>query len=291
MKIRKGDEWKTAFKTRYSHFKYQVMSFGLAIVPASFQRFINMILAEKFGIFVIMYLDNILIYTDDDGDSYVTVVRWVLKQLKKFSLFANLKKCQFYQDKVRFVGYVVSLKSICIEDKRIMAVKQWPKPQSVWDIQVFLGFAHIYRQFIQGFSRIAVSLTSMLKTSSTKSAEPRKDIVGISGDSKAGCDRSELDGIGMDDIGVDGGEVGDDEVGKKGQNPSKSKNLSKSKKRELGFLTSGARRAFTELRQAFIKALILYHFDPERHIRVETDVLGYVISGVLSQLTSDALGR
>ena len=74
MKIRKGDKWKTAFKTRYGHFKYQVMPFGLTNAPASFQGYFNKILAEKFDIFIIVYLDDILIYTDDDGDGYVAAV-------------------------------------------------------------------------------------------------------------------------------------------------------------------------------------------------------------------------
>ena len=101
------------------------MPFGLTNAPASFQRYINKILAEKLDIFVIVYLDNILIYTDDDGDGHVSAVRWVLQQLRKFSLFANLKKCRFYQEEVRFLGYVVSSKGIRMEDKRIEAVKQW----------------------------------------------------------------------------------------------------------------------------------------------------------------------
>ena len=98
MRIRERDEWKTAFRTRYGHFEYQVMPFGLTNAPASFQGYINKILAEKLDIFIILYLDDILIYTDDDGDGHVSAVRWVLEQLKKFSLFANLKKCQFYQE-------------------------------------------------------------------------------------------------------------------------------------------------------------------------------------------------
>ena len=130
MRIREGDKWKTAFRTRYGHFEYQVMPFGLTNAPASFQGYINKILAEKLDIFVIVYLDDILIYTDDD-ESHVTAVRWVLEQLRKFSLFANLKKCRFHQEEVRFLGYVVSSKGIRMEDKRIEAVKQWPEPQSV----------------------------------------------------------------------------------------------------------------------------------------------------------------
>ena len=148
MRIREGDEWKTAFRTRYGHFEYQVMPFGLTNAPASFQGFINKILAEKLDIFVIVYLDDILIYTDDDGDGHIAAVRWVLGQLRKYSLYANLKKCRFHQEEVRFLGYVVSSKGIRMEDERIEAVKQWPEPQSVQDIQVFLGFANFYWQFI-----------------------------------------------------------------------------------------------------------------------------------------------
>ena len=98
------------------------MPFGLTNAPASFQGYINKILAEKLDIFVIVYLDDILIYTDNDK-SHVTAVQWVLKQLRKFSLFANLKKCRFHQEEVRFLGYVVSSKGIRIEDERIEAVK------------------------------------------------------------------------------------------------------------------------------------------------------------------------
>ena len=93
MRIREGDEWKTAFRTWYSHFKYQVMSFSLTNTPASFQGYNNKILAEKLDIFVIVYLDDILIYTDNDGDGHVAVVWWVLEQLGKFLLFANRRKC------------------------------------------------------------------------------------------------------------------------------------------------------------------------------------------------------
>ena len=132
----------------------------------------------------------------------------------------------------------------------------------------------------------------MLKTSNTESAEPRKGVVGVGGGSRAGRDRGGIDGSEMNDVEVDGGEVEVDEVGKKARKTSKSKNSSKSKKAvgPSDFLTPGAKLAFTELRQAFFKAPILHHFDLERHIRIETDVSGYAIGGVLSQLTSDNSG-
>ena len=145
MRIREGDEWKTAFRTRYGHFEYQVMPFGFSNAPATFQGYVNKILAEKLDVFVIVYLDDILIYTEDPGQPYVEVICWVLDQLWKYSLFANLKKCCFHQDEIRFLGYVVLSKDISIEAKRIKVVKEWPEPKSVRDIQVFLGFANFYQ--------------------------------------------------------------------------------------------------------------------------------------------------
>ena len=147
---------------------------------------------------------------------------------------------------------------------------------------MFLGFANFYRRFIQGFCRIAIPLTSMLKTSAnTKSkTRPSESEVGVGG-RRAGRGGSKLDdGTRNDGNKVDGNEVG-----------SKLQKSSKSKKTESGFLTPGARKAFIELRQAFIKAPILHQFDLERHIRVETDASGYAIGRVLSQLTSDDSGR
>ena len=174
IRIQKGDKWKTAFRTRYGHFKYQVMPFGLSNAPASFQGYINKILAEKLDIFVIVYIDNILIYTKDPGQSHVDAVCWVLEQFRKHGLFANLKKCRFYQDEVRLLGFVVSVQGINIEEERIMVVKTWPEPKSIRNIQVFLRFANFYQRFIQGFSKIVTPLTSILKITTSSSSDVEK---------------------------------------------------------------------------------------------------------------------
>ena len=145
---------------------------------------------------------------------------------------------------------MVSSEGICMVDEKIKAVKQWPEPKSVWDIQVFLRFANFYWQFIQGFSRIAASLPSILKTSrSTKSlTRPGKSKVRDGGDSRTRHDGSEIDRSE-----VDGGKGGDNKFGKKAQKLSKFKNLSKSKKTvRLDFFTPRAKLAFTKLRQAFV---------------------------------------
>ena len=240
------------------------MPFGLSNAPTSFQGYINKILAEKLDIFVIVYLDDIFIYTEDQGQDHVEAVRWVLDLLRKNGLFANLKKCRFHKDEVRFLGYVVSSQGIRIEDKRIEAVRNWPEPKSVRDIQVFICFANFYRRFIQGFSRIVAPLTSMLKTTGSSDLAQRDN----------------------DDEVVGGG---DRNLSKS----KKSKNTKSGIQTRIGatgeptFLTPGAREAFNQLRQAFTEAPILQHFDPECHIRIETDVSGYAIGGVLSQLISD----
>ena len=148
MRICEGNEWKRAFRTRYGHFEYQVMPFDLSHAPATFQGYINKILAEKLDILVVIYLNDILIYTKDPRQPHVKAVYWVLDQFQKHSLFANLKKCHFYQNKVCFLGYVVSSKEISMEAKKIEIVKDWPEPKSVCSIQVFLSFANFYQWFI-----------------------------------------------------------------------------------------------------------------------------------------------
>ena len=100
MRIHEGDKWKTSFKTQYGYFKYLMMPFGLTNKLASFQRYINKIFVEKLDIFVIIYLDDIMIYTEDDGDGHVAAIQWVLEQLRKFLLYTNLKKYRFHQEEV-----------------------------------------------------------------------------------------------------------------------------------------------------------------------------------------------
>ena len=114
---------------------------------------------------MIIYLDDIPIYTKDSGQAHINAVWWVLNKLRKHGLFAKLKKCCFHKDKVRFLGYVVLAQGVRMEEKQIEAVKNWPEHLSIRDIQVFLGFANFYQCFIQSFSKIAGLLTLMLRTS------------------------------------------------------------------------------------------------------------------------------
>ena len=105
------------------------MPFGLSNAPTSFQGYINKILVENLNIFVIVYLDNILIYTKDLGQSHIVVVQWVPGVLRKNGFFNNLKKCRFHKNKVRFLGYIVSSQRIRIEEERIKVIKNWLEPK------------------------------------------------------------------------------------------------------------------------------------------------------------------
>ena len=110
------------------------MLFGLSNAPASFQDYINKILAKKLDVFVVVYLDDIFTYTKDQGQGHMEAVQWVLHLLRKNGLFANMKKCRFHKHKVCFLSYVVLAQRVRMEDKRIKMVKNWPEPKSVQDI-------------------------------------------------------------------------------------------------------------------------------------------------------------
>ncbi len=132
--IKQGDEWKTAFRTRYNYFEDQVMPFGLTNIPVMVQGYIHKILVEKLDVFVIVYLDAILIYIESKCKEHVEAVQWVLEQLRKHLLYINLKKCWFHQEEVRFLGYIVSHEGIQMEEELIKIVQDWPELQSVCDI-------------------------------------------------------------------------------------------------------------------------------------------------------------
>ncbi len=139
-----------------------------------------MILAEKLDIFIVIYLDDIIIYIKDSGRPYVDVIWWVLKQLQKYGLHINLKKYQFHEDEIWFLDFVVLAYEFKIEEGKIEIVKTWPELQSIRDIQIFLDLTKFYRNFIKNFSKIIAPLTSILqitnnKTLSTKAIEKKKN--------------------------------------------------------------------------------------------------------------------
>jgi len=164
IRIRRGDEWKTAFRTRYGHFEYQVLPFGLANAPATFQAYINLALAGYLDDFCVVYLDDILIYSKSEKEHRYHVSK-VLERLRRYKLYAKLSKCQFAVATVEFLGFVLSPEGIAMEKSRVETVEDWPQPKTFRELQVFLGFANFYRRFIRNYSRIAAPLTNLLKGS------------------------------------------------------------------------------------------------------------------------------
>ena len=166
VRIRPGDEWKTAFRTRYGHFEYTVMPFGLTNAPTVFQHMANDIFRDFLDIFTIVYLDDILIYskTQEEHDVHV---RQVLQRLREYGLYAKLEKCCFDRNEVEFLGYVVSPKGISMDPTKVQTVLEWQTPCSVRDVQCFLGFANFYRKFIKNYSDIVFPLTQLTRKDQT----------------------------------------------------------------------------------------------------------------------------
>ncbi|SOV02161.1 uncharacterized protein UDID_18978 [Ustilago sp. UG-2017a] len=162
IRIAKGDEWKTAFGTQLGLYEYLVMPFGLANAPTHFQSFINDIFRDIIGVYVVVYLDDFLIFSDTE-ESHVKHVTEVLTRLRSNRLFAKLSKCEFHTKTVEFLGYIIKPTGIEMDPGKVQTVKEWPMPASIHDIQRFLGFANFYRRFIAHFARIAKPLTSLVK--------------------------------------------------------------------------------------------------------------------------------
>uniref|UniRef100_A0A3Q3FKI6 Gypsy retrotransposon integrase-like protein 1 n=1 Tax=Kryptolebias marmoratus TaxID=37003 RepID=A0A3Q3FKI6_KRYMA len=163
VRIREGDEWKTAFKTPLGHFEYLVMPFGLTNAPAVFQSLINDELRDFLNISVFVYLDDILIYSQDPAQ-HRAQVRAVLQRLYQNQLFVKAEKCEFSVTTVSFLGFIFGQGHYRTDPEKIRAVADWPIPSDRRQLQRFLGFANFYRRFVQDYSRVATPLTQLTST-------------------------------------------------------------------------------------------------------------------------------
>jgi transposase InsO family protein len=162
IRIKEGDEWKTAFRTRYGHFENLVMPFGLTNAPAAFQHLMNDIFRDLLDIKVLVYLDDILIFSDDPAQ-HPDDVQQVLDRLIQHRLYAKAEKCEFSVTTTEFLGFIISPNGLAMAPSKISAIMDWPVPTKVRDIQSFLGFTNFYRRFIKGYSRSILPLTRLLK--------------------------------------------------------------------------------------------------------------------------------
>jgi hypothetical protein len=160
VRIQEGDEWKTAFRTRYGSFEYTVMPFGLTNAPAQFQAYIHQVLAGLVDVSCIVYLDDILIFSSTE-EEHVRQVREVLRRLRDAKLYLKLPKCEWHTQRTEYLGYVVSPEGIEIDQDRVKTIQEWPEPRTVREIRVFIGFMNYYRRFIANFSQLALPLTKL----------------------------------------------------------------------------------------------------------------------------------
>uniref|UniRef100_A0A2N9HJT4 Reverse transcriptase domain-containing protein n=1 Tax=Fagus sylvatica TaxID=28930 RepID=A0A2N9HJT4_FAGSY len=162
IRMKEGDGWKTAFKTKYGLYEWLVMPFGLTNAPSTFMRLMNHVLRAFIGRFVVVYFDDILIYSKN-LEEHVMHLKSVLEILRKEKLFANLKKCTFCTDKLVFLGFVVSKRGIEVDEEKVKAIQEWPTPTTISQVRSFHGLASFYRQFVRDFSSLATPFTEVIK--------------------------------------------------------------------------------------------------------------------------------
>jgi hypothetical protein len=162
LKVRECDIPKTAFVSRYGLYEFTVMSFGLTNAPANFMYLMNMVFMEYLDKFVVVFIDDILVYSRNE-EEHEGHLRLVLQKLQDNKLYAKLSKCEFWLKQVAFLGHVVSKVGISVDPSKVQDVLNWKAPSSVSDIQSFLGLAGYYQRFIEGFSWISKPMTELLE--------------------------------------------------------------------------------------------------------------------------------
>ena len=162
IRVKEDDIPKTAFRTRYRHYEFTVMSFGLTNTLAVFMDYMNRIFCPYLDKFVVVFIDNILVYsrTKEKHEEHLKVVLGILREKR---LYAKLSKCEFWMEEVKFLEHVVSRRGIAMDPNKIEATMNWERPTSVTEIRSFLDLAGYYRRFIKGFSQISLPLTKLTR--------------------------------------------------------------------------------------------------------------------------------
>jgi transposase InsO family protein len=162
IRIDPDSEELTAFRTRYGLFQYKVMPFGLTNGPATFQSLINDALRDLLDVTCTAYLDDILIYSEDELQ-HETHVKEVIERLHKAGLQADIKKCEFGVKRTKYLGFIISTDGIQVDPDKVKVIENWSHPRTVKGVQSFLGFCNFYRRFIRDYSRIAAPLTQLTR--------------------------------------------------------------------------------------------------------------------------------
>ncbi|GJT42548.1 putative reverse transcriptase domain-containing protein [Tanacetum coccineum] len=160
LRVREQDIPKTAFLTRYGHYEFQVMPFGLTNAPVVFMDLMNRVCKPYLDKFIIVFIDDILIYSKNEKE-HEEHLKVILKLLKKEQLYAKFSKCEFWIPKVQFLRHVIDSRCIHVDPAKIEFIKDWAFPKTPMEIRQFLGLAGYYRKFIEGFPKIAKSMTKL----------------------------------------------------------------------------------------------------------------------------------
>lgn len=162
IRIDPADVEKTAFRTPYGLFQFKVLSFGLTNAPATFQRVMNDTFRQELGVFVLVYLDDILVFSRTPAE-HLQHLRCVLSKLRQHSLYAKLSKCHFGRTELPFLGHIISGNGVQVDPKKTEVVKNWPTPTCMEDVRRFLGLAGYFRKFLQDYASKVACLTDLLK--------------------------------------------------------------------------------------------------------------------------------
>ena len=160
--VEQGSIEKTAFRTSRGQYEFIVMPFGLTNAPSVFQRLMNKIFAAELGVSILVYLDDILVFSETIEEHWQHL-RNALARLREHRLYARVHKCTFLRDEVEYLGFDISAAGIKPSASKVEAIVNWPVPQTVRDVRSFLGLCSFYRRFVRGFSNIAAPLTELTK--------------------------------------------------------------------------------------------------------------------------------
>jgi hypothetical protein len=165
IRVKEEDIPKTAFRTRYGHYEIYpnlVMPFGVTNAPAIFMDYMNRIFHPFLDKFVVVFINDILIYSKSE-EEHKEHLSLVLQVLKEKQLYANLGKCEFWLEEVKFLGHVISKEGIAVDPSKVEAVVAWERPKTATEIRSFVGLAGYYRRFIEGFAKIVAPLTNLTR--------------------------------------------------------------------------------------------------------------------------------
>ena len=175
IRIQKGDEWKTAFWSQFDLFEYLILLFSLTNASAFFQFYINRALSEYLNVFCIVYLNDVLIYSETETE-HVKHMQKILTQLLKFKLYVKSSKCMFHVTEIDFLSFWINTEDIFMKLTHVKSIVNWPLLKSVKDVQQFLDYTNFYRQFIEVYSKRANPLNDYIKAAPLKKVRNRKSV-------------------------------------------------------------------------------------------------------------------